>query len=1174
MGTASDDFVHLHCHTDYSLLDGAAQITPLVAEASRLGQRALAITDHGYLFGAYEFYQACTQAGIKPIIGLEAYVTPGTSRFDKTRVQWGESWQAADDVSARGAYTHLTLLARTTEGMHNLFRMGSKASLEGQMGKWPRIDRELLQTYSTGLISSTGCPSGEVQTRLRLGQYDEALKAAGELQDIFGKEYFFVELMDHGLELENRVRAELLDIAKALGAPLVATNDSHYVTKDDAATQDALLCISTGSVLSDPDRFRFDGSGYYLKSGAEMRKLFSGLPQACDNTLKIAEMCEVEFSHSNYMPRFEVPAGETEESWFIKEVEAGLHYRFGDSIPEEVRKQAEHEISVIVQMGFPGYFLVVSDYIRWAKERGIRVGPGRGSGAGSMVAYALRITDLDPLKNGLIFERFLNPERVSMPDFDVDFDDRRRGEVIDYVTEKYGNDRVSAVVTYNKLKAKAALKDAARVMGYPYQFGDRLTKAMPPAVMGKDIPLSGIFDPSHKRYAEAEEFRKLVKAEPEAQKIVDLAKGLEGITRQWSVHACAIIMSSEPLENVIPLMIRPSDNLVITQFDYGACESLGLLKMDFLGLRNLTVIDDAIENITANGKHAPDLETLPLDDKKTYELMADAATLGVFQLDGAGMRSLLRQMCPDNFEDISAVGALYRPGPMGANSHVNYAKRKNGLQEIDYIDPELAEPLHEILGPTYGLIVYQEQVMAIAQKLAGFTLGQADLLRRAMGKKKKEVLDAQFEGFLQGMTEHGYSKRATQKLWDILVPFSDYAFNKAHSAAYGVVSYWTAYLKAHYPSEYMAALLTSQRERKDKLALYLGECRRMGVTVLPPDINTSVANFAAVGDDVRVGLGAVRNVGEKVVDAIIATREEKGEFESFQDFLDKVPITVCNKRTIESLIKAGAFDRFGHSRRALVARHEEAVDSVVGLKRNEASGQFDLFGSLGEEARDDFTVDIPDIPEWEKSIKLGFEREMIGLYVSDHPLAGVSRILQRAANTEIGELVEDGERRDGDTVTVAGLITAVTTRTNKKGELWASLTLEDLSGTVEVLAFSKTYREYLAAIVPDTIVVINGRVSMRDEEVAIFAREIKILDVAQGENLPVRLHVPYRMCTVDQLEKMRDELANYQGKAPIDLVIHHGPKHWVVRLPDEYSVQASESFYGAMKALWGPGVTR
>ena len=638
----SSDFVHLHVHTDYSILDGAAKIKRLVAKAVENQQKAVAITDHGYLFGAFEFYKECREAGIKPIIGLEAYVTPGTSRFDTTRVQWGtlEQQKAGDDVSARGAYTHMTLLSRTTEGMHNLFRLGSYASLDGQMGKWPRADRELLERYHEGLIGTAGCPSGEVQTRLRLGQYQEARRAAGELQDIFGKDNFYVELMDHGLSIENRVRKDLLRLAREINAPVIATNDSHYVNKEDREIQDAMLCINSGDRLTNPDRFRFDGTDYYLRPSEEMHELFAEIPEALDNTLLIAEQCNVEFpdvKEGTFMPVFPVPAGEDEVSWFIKEVERGLQYRFPNGISEEVRKRADYEVEIIVQMGFPSYFLIVSDYIQWAKDNGIRVGPGRGSGAGSMVAYAMRITDLDPIKHGLLFERFLNPERVSMPDIDVDFDDRRRQDVIDYVTRKYGKDKVSQVVTYGTIKSKQALKDAARISGAAFSMGENLTKAMPPAVMGKDIPLKRIYDSKHPRYKEAEEFRKVVAEDPFNRQIFDLAAGVEGMVRQWGVHACAVIMSRETLTDVIPMMKRPQDGAMITQFDYPTCEHLGLLKMDFLGLKNLTIISDALDNIKINGKTPPDLERLEVDDKATYEMLSTGETLGVFQLDGGGI---------------------------------------------------------------------------------------------------------------------------------------------------------------------------------------------------------------------------------------------------------------------------------------------------------------------------------------------------------------------------------------------------------------------------------------------------------------------------------------------------------------------------------------------------------
>lgn len=1170
----SDDFVHLHVHTEFSMLDGAARVGDLMEEVARQGQRAIATTDHGYLFGAHEFWAQATKAGIKPIIGVEAYVTPGTSRFEQTRVRYGEAGQESDDVSARGAYTHMTLLSKNNTGMHNLFRASSLASLEGQMGKWPRMDRELLERYHEGLIATTGCPSGEIQTRLRLGQWDEAVRQAGELQEIFGKENYYVELMDHGLDIETRVTKELLELSKTIGAPLVATNDLHYVREEDATSQEALLAINSGSTLDDPNRFKFDGTGYYVKSAAEMRRVFKELPEACDNTLLIAEQCEVSFDTSaNYMPRFPVPEGEDEISWFVKEVEAGLQRRYPNGYSDAVRKQADYEVEVIIQMGFPGYFLVVADFINWSKRQGIRVGPGRGSAAGSMVAYLMGITELDPLEHGLIFERFLNPERVSMPDVDVDFDERRRGEAIKYVTEKYGDDRVAQIVTYGTIKAKQAIKDSARLLGFPFAMGEKLTKAMPPAVMGKDIPLSGIFDPKHPRYPEAAEFRQVHDTDPEAQRVVELARGIEGLKRQWGVHAAGVIMSSEPLIDIIPIMKRPQDGAIITQFDYPTSEGLGLIKMDFLGLRNLTILDDALENIVANGKEPVDIENVALDDKPTYELLASGNTLGVFQLDGGPMRSLLRQMRPDNFEDVSAVIALYRPGPMGMNSHINYALRKNGQQKIEAIHPEVVEPFAEILDETYGLIVYQEQVQRAAQIMAGYSLGQADLLRRAMGKKKPEVLAKEYVNFEKGAKEKGFSDAAIKAVWDTLVPFAGYAFNKAHSAGYGLVAYWTAYLKANYPAEYMAGLLQSVGDNKDKMALYLNECRRMGITVLPPDVNDSSAKFTAVGGDIRFGLTGVRNVGRNVVDAIVETRETKGAFTSFQDFLDKVPATVCNKRTIESLIKAGAFDSLGHTRRSLLVVHEQAVDSVISVKRKEAEGQFDLFADFGgdDDAGMGFSVEVPDLPDWEKKQKLQFEREMLGLYVSDHPLSGLEHVLQRAADTSIASLLADEHRPDNSVVTVAGLLTSVQRKMSKNGNPWAAVTVEDLEGAVEVMFFGETYLAYSTMLAEDQVVVLRGKVRRRDESMSLQAMEVALPDVTVGSDTPLAVTVPHTRAIEPTMVRLREVLATHPGSAEVHIAVAEPGKKTIVRAADTLRVEKSPALFGDLKALLGQG---
>src|SRR6478609_1078724 len=856
MAESGAPFAHLHVHTEYSMLDGAARLKDLFAEVKNQGMTHVAMTDHGNMYGAAEFHRQAEEAGITPVIGIEAYVAP-EARSNSNRVLWGQPHQKKDDVSAGGAYLHKTIWAQNKQGLHNLFKLSSRSYAEGWLVKWPRMDKEILAEHSAGLMASTGCPSGELQTRLRLGQFDEALKAAADWRDIFGKENYFLELMEHDLDIERRVRDGLLEIGRKLGIPPVVTNDSHYTRESDAESHDLLLCIQTGKTLADADRFRLEGGGYYIKSAAEMYRLNSSdiWQEGCRNSqLLIADRVDASgmFEFINLMPRFPIPEGyASEDELFRAEVRKGMERRYPGGFDDQRRQQAEYEIQIICQMGFPAYFLVVADFIMWAKNNGVAVGPGRGSAAGSIVAYAMGITDLDPLDHGLIFERFLNPERISMPDVDIDFDERRRGEVIRYVTEKYGEERVAQIVTYGTIKAKQAVKDSTRVMGFPYALGDQLTKLMPPPIMGKDVPLGKIFDPKHDRYSEGGEFRARYESDPDAKAVVDTARGLENLKRQWGVHAAGVIMSAEPLMDHIPVMRREQDGAIITQFDYPTCETLGLLKMDFLGLRNLTVIDDALKNIKKNRGIDVELSEHELEDPATYDLLARGDTLGVFQLDGGPMRALLRSMIPENFEHISAVIALYRPGPMGANAHNDYADRKNGRQEIVPIHPELEEPLAEILQDTYGLIVYQEQVMSIAQKVGGYTLGQADLLRRAMGKKKKEVLDKEFVPFSEGMRERGFSDPAIKTLWDVLVPFADYAFNKAHSAGYGLVSYWTAYLKANYPAEYMAALLTSVRDDKDKSAMYLAECRRMGIKVLPPDVNDSDGDYTPRGTDIR-----------------------------------------------------------------------------------------------------------------------------------------------------------------------------------------------------------------------------------------------------------------------------------------------------------------------------------
>ncbi|KAA2258694.1 DNA polymerase III subunit alpha [Solihabitans fulvus] len=1170
----ADSFVHLHVHTEYSMLDGAARLKDMFAECERLGMTAAAITDHGNMYGAYDFYRQATAAGITPVIGIEAYLAP-ESRFNKKRVLWGDPGQKSDDVSASGAYTHQTIWARNNEGLHNLMRAASLASIEGQLGKWSRMDRELLAENSAGLMATTGCPSGEVQTRLRLGHEKEALQAASDWKDIYGAENFFVELMDHGIEIESRVRDGLLKVGKELNLPFVVTNDSHYTYPEERESHAALLCIQTGKTLQDPTRFKFDGSGYYLKSPDEMRAIDSSeaWQQGCANTLLVAERVDTTgmFEFRNLMPRFPIPEGMTEDEYFRQEVWLGMERRFPGGIDEEHRRQVEFEIGVILQMGFPAYFLVVADFINWAKANGIRVGPGRGSAAGALIAYAMGITDLDPLAHGLIFERFLNPDRVSPPDIDIDFDERRRGDVIRYVTEKWGEDKVAQVITFGTIKAKAAIKDSARVLyGQPgYAVADRISKAMPPPVMGKDIPLSGVFDSTHKRYGEAAEVRTLYETDPQVKSIIDTGRGLEGLIRNAGVHACAVIMSAEPLTDHIPLWKRGQDGAIITQFDYPTCETLGLLKMDFLGLSNLTIIDDALKNIEISGKPPLDLDQVTLDDKKTYELLSRGDTLGVFQLDGGALRDLLRLMRPDNFEDVSAVIALYRPGPMGANSHTNYALRKNGAQEITPIHPALVGGLGEVLDTTYGLIVYQEQVMAIAQKLAGYTLAQADLLRRAMGKKKKEILDKEYTGFEAGMIKNGYPADAIKTLWDILVPFADYAFNKAHSAAYGLVAYWTAYLKANYPAEYMAALLTTNSDNKDKSAIYLAECRRMGITVLPPDVNESERDFAPVGEDIRFGLGAIRNVGANVVDSITKARKEKGKYSDFSDYLRKVDTQACNKKVVESLIKAGAFDSLGHPRKGLHMIHTEAVDAIMDTKKAEAIGQFDLFGGGDtEEVGSIFDVKVPD-EAWELKHQLALEREMLGLYVSGHPLNGVEHILESHSDTSIARILS-GEVPDGSQVTIGGILSTVTRRVNKNGEPWASAQLEDLVGGIEVLFFPKSYVVHGMSVLEDAIVLVKARVAKRDDRISLIANDLAVPDLSSAGTTAMRLKMFAAKCTPKVVTQLKDVLSAHPGTAEVHLSLVNGQRTTVLKLDDALRVSMSPSLMGDLKALLGP----
>jgi DNA polymerase-3 subunit alpha len=1145
------------------------------------------------MFAAAEFYRTAATTGVKPIIGIEAYLAPG-SRLHKQAVFWSEQRdrkstdeggddEGGRDVGGRGAYTHMTMLAETPTGLRNLFRMSSLASFEGYYRK-PRMDKQLLAQHGAGIIATTGCLGGEVSTRLRLGQEREAIAAAGEFQDIFGRENFFLEVMDHGVAAERALRSRLLDLGKKLNLQPLATNDSHYVTADQAGTHAALLCVQSKKTLDDPTRFAFQGQGYHLKSPQEMRDYWDReLPGAADATLLVAERVgdysEV-FAEVDRMPRVPLRDGMTEDDLLRWEVEQFTADRFPLGLPAAYAERVERELGVIKQMGFAGYFLVVGDLVRWAKGQGIIVGPGRGSATGSLVVYILQITDLDPIEHSLLFERFLNPERVSPPDIDLDFDERRRGEVLRYATDKYGTENVAQVITFGRIKTKAAIKDAARVhFGQPgYAIADKISKALPPAVAAEDISLTGITDPEHPRYEEARQVRALIDTDPEVARIFHTARGLEGLVRNAGVHACAVILSSQPMLEILPLWAR-DDGSIITGFDYPSCEDLGLLKMDFLGLRNLTVIGDTLDALRRTYGIDLELTSIPLDDTATFELLARGDTLGVFQLDSAAIRDLLRRMAPTKFGDIAAALALYRPGPMAADAHINYAERSNGRQPVTAIHPELADALEPILGETYHLLVYQEQVMAIAQQLAGYTLGGADLLRRSMGKKKKEILEKEWANFARGMATHGYSREAAQTLWDVMLPFAGYAFNKSHTAGYGMVAYWTAYLKANYPLQYMAALLTSVQDDKDKSAVYLAECRRMGIRVLSPDVNASHLAFHAVDGAIRFGLSAIRNVGEHVAQSIVDTRDHQGLYTSFFDFLEKADLVCCKKNLVESLIKAGAFDSLGHTRLSLMQVHADAVDAVTGLKKQEAVGQFDLFAAAdaGAEASPLAHLTLED-REWPRKQLLALERDMLGLYVSGHPLDGAEHILRRWAPRPIATLIDDAPA-DGE-VTISGMIAIVERRVNKKGDTWAIVTLEDLDASIEVLFFHRAYELLRDELIEDSVVLIKGRINWREDRMSVVAGAIAQLD-ASADTVPaprrpapptgppvMMLRAESTALTPQLLTCLKETLAAHKGDTLVRLTLVSGDRE-VVFAVDKFPVEPSPQLRTALRALGG-----
>lgn len=1129
-------FVHLHAHTEYSMLDGASRISEMFAAAAGYGMPACAITDHGVMYGALEFYKAGSTAGVKPILGMEGYLFKGDRRE-----------KPAQKDNFERTY-HLTLLASNQTGYRNLVKLSSKAWLEGYHYQ-PRSDWDIVSEHASGVICLSGCLSAEIPKAIVAGDGAAARKLVGRYRELFG-DRFYLELQDHGLPEQRQLNDELVRIGEQMGIGWVSTNDSHYTHKEDAAAHDVLLCINTGSELADPKRFKFDSDEFYLKTPEEMVARFARWPGACETTLEISDRCNVEIDFGNLLlPRYEVPEGHTLDGYLRKMVYEGIKRRYGE-VNEACDERASYELGVIEHMGFAGYFLVVGDFVNWAKNQGIRVGPGRGSAAGSIVSYAIGITELDPLRYDLMFERFLNPERVAMPDIDIDFDDRRRGDVIRYVQDKYGSDHVAQIVTYGTIKGKQAIRDAARVLGFPYAEGDKLTKMYPALIMGRDAGLKKALETSA-------EMRAAYEGGGAPKEIIETALQVENLKRSAGIHAAGVVIGRDPLVEHVPLR-RGDHGEVVTQFDMKGIEELGLLKMDFLGLRNLTVIELTREYIAANRGDDVDPDDLDLADPDVYAMLRKGDSDGVFQLESEGMRRLLVQLKPDRFEQIMALIALYRPGPM--EQIPAYIERKNDPSKITYLN----EALQDVTRETYGILVYQEQIVHMLQKLAGYTPGRADVVRKAIGKKNRDMMAAEQPLFIEGCLKAGQTEEEANRLWALIQPFADYSFNRAHSACYAYVAYQTAWLKAHYPVEYMAALLTSVKDSKDAKPKYLYMARKMGIAVLIPDVNSSDVDFTPVGDSIRFGLSAVRGVGENVVAKVIEARRDKGSFESFYDFCRKVDYTCLNKKTIESLIKAGAFESLGHTRKGLLESFETICGEVIGARRQEDVGQFDLFAGDGTASRHETPIALD---EFAKPMLLALEKEALGLYVSDHPLLGIEGLLARMADAPIAALPE---RSPGEMLTIAGMVAGIRKRVTKNGSVMVLCDFEDTSGAlVEVVVFARTAEQFAALLRPDEILLVKGRVDFdaRDDTVKLIAREFHKPDL---EDRPLVINLAADACTTRVVDELKEVLAGHPGATQVFLELDSSKSKTVLRLGSEFWVDSSNGLCAELKALLGP----
>jgi DNA polymerase-3 subunit alpha len=1146
------EFVHLHLHSEYSLLDGAGHVDALVDRAGELGMKALALTDHGNMFGTVAFHDACREKGLKPILGCEIYVATG-SRFDKS----------ASGITE--AYNHLTLLASDSEGYHNLVKLVSLAYTEGFYHR-PRIDKDLLARHSRGLVGLSGCLSSEVSLHLRNGLEPAALEAVGQFAQIFGRDRFYLEMMDHGLEEQRRVNQGLLRIHDRTGLPLVATNDAHYLAKDDHQAHDVLLCIGSGKKVHDQDRLRFDTAEFYLKSPDEMARLFPDHPQALRNTVAVAEMCDFTLKGVSTLPAFDVPPGFTVDSYFEKVTRDGFlerrrlleaqetagRLRYPVGIYEE---RLEKEIGVIRRVGFAGYFLIVWDFIRHAREKGIPVGPGRGSAAGSLVAYSLRITDIDPLEHDLIFERFLNEERVSPPDIDIDFCEARRGEVIEYVTRKYGRDNVAQIITFGTMKAKAVVRDVGRVLDMSYAEVDKIAKMIP-------FDLRMTLD---RALTESPPLQDAYQRDPRVKDLVDISRRLEGTTRHASTHAAGVVIAPLPLTDVVPLF-KGSTGDITTQFDMKGVERVGLLKMDFLGLRTLTLIDNCVKMIASQTGQRVEPGKLPLDDAKTYELFTQGRTSGLFQFESDGMRDILRRFKPDQIEHLTALNALYRPGPMQMID--DFIRRRHGQTKVTYEHPAL-EP---ILKGTYGVMVYQEQVMQIASALGGFSLGEADILRKAMGKKNAEVMATQKQKFLLGCKARGVPEKKAGRIWDQMEQFAGYGFNKSHSAAYAWLAYQTAYLKANYPAFFMAALLTSERANTDKMVTYIGECREMGISVLPPDVNHSDIFFTVVGGrDLRFGLAAIKNVGEGAVEAVLRVRQD-GPFRSLLDFCERVDLRAANRRVVESFIKSGSFDSLDFRRAALFAAIDGAMDAGQKRQRDDLQGQSSLFGVLGATGETATAGErIPDRPAWGEGERLAHEKESLGFFITGHPLERFRAELAQWATATTGTL---GERADAPEVTLGGIITGLRLIKTRKGDRMASFLLEDLEGSAEALVFPDTYKKTAARLADDLLVLVKGKAEVLDEgKGRLLVSEVLPLEAAKlAEARYVTIRVPLTVWDRTKGERLRDILGAHRGECPVTLELVRPGAFAVALAPSaHYRVKPDEVLREEVEALLGPG---